>query len=295
MFLKYLFFISFFFNFCGLSAQIKDSLLFELQKAEVNELNERGHENNEHRNWITALNYYKRAAEYGKNIGYKSGQAEGLRHEGLLEMLHGKKQNAEKVFFEELKIRKELKDLFQIAHTYKNIGDFFEKIEGNSEYAFGYFLQAYHLYKDLKGDKDPLTRTTCEDIIKSGFHIENVERMKKYQNEYIKTYFLNEKKEVEAIELCLDWSIKFFQSKAYTEALFWVEKAKKISNSLPQNSIKLFNFQSFIDKIEAKKKEEDKKSLMTKILAFGILIVVLGIGIFGFYWSWKKILVRSKK
>lgn len=268
---------------------------YQYYREEADFWNEKGQEFLENDEWRKALQAHAKAYNVANLIDYKEAKAEALRQQANIEARFDNKNNAEKYFLEEIKLRRNINNAQQLAKTNREIGLFFANIEGNYELAIGYLLQSFYIHQSNYKDSLQKMKQEYETIIKVGLHLEDLTRIKKYQEEYLDLYFVQQNNFLEAIHHCIDWANRYVQYKDYKNAFYFIEKAENFSKKLSTEQQEKAAIDTYKKAIYLKYDKEETIAYQTKLLAYGLLTMTIGIGLVGFYWSWTKILARSKK
>lgn len=268
---------------------------YQYYREEADFWNEKGQEFLENDEWRKALQAHTKAYNVANLIDYKEAKAEALRQQANIEARFDNKNKAEKYFLEEIKLRRNINNAQQLAKTNREIGLFFANIEGNYELAIGYLLQSFYIHQSNYKDSLQKMKQEYEAIIKVGLHLEDLTRIKKYQEEYLNLYFVQQNNFLEATHHCIDWANRYVQYKDYKNAFYFIEKAESFSKKLSTEQQEKTAIDTYKEAIYLKYDKEATIAYQTKLLAYGLLIITIGIGLAGFYWSWTKILARSKK
>lgn len=268
---------------------------YQYYREEADFWNEKGQEFLENDEWRKALQAHAKAYNVANLIDYKEAKAEALRQQANIEARFDNKNKAEKYFLEEIKLRRNINNAQQLAKTNREIGLFFANIEGNYELAIGYLLQSFYIHQSNYKDSLQKMKQEYEAIIKVGLHLEDLTRIKKYQEEYLNLYFVQQNNFLEATHHCIDWANRYVQYKDYKNAFYFIEKAESFSKKLSTEQQESSAIDTYKEAIYLKYDKEATIAYQTKLLAYGLLTITIGIGLAGFYWSWTKILARSKK
>lgn len=269
---------------------------YQNYKNETDYWNEKGQEYFEQdEDWRKALRAHEQAYKIASIIDYTQGKANALRNQGILEARFDNRQRAEKYFLEELKLRKQLQNVTEISISNQHIGLFYADIQADYELAIGYLLQTFYINQKMFDDEPEKMRKDYENIIKVGLHLENVSRIKKFQEKYLNLYFIPQQDFFEAAKLCVDWSNRYMQYKDYENAFYFIKKAEFFANKLPTSHQYKEYFEEHKQSVSQKYTQEQNTIYRTKLLSYGLVVVVVGIGLVSFYFSWRVILLRSKK
>ncbi len=298
---KYLIILGVFFVFY--SNQIKAQIIinrdssYQHYREETDYWNEQGKEyfENDDSNWRKALQAHEKAYQVAALIDYSKGKVTALRQKAMLESRFDNRYRAEKYFLEEIKLRRKINNLEELAITNYNVGLFYANVQGDYELSIGYLLQSFSINQKIFEDSTSKMKKDYEAIIKSGLHLEEIARIKTFQDKYLALYFVAEQNFFEAAQLCVDWANKYIQSKDYENAFYFIKKAEVFAEKLPINHQYKEYFEEHKKDIELKYINERNTIYRTKLLAYGLVVMVVGIGLASFYFSWRVILLRSKK